>query len=78
MANFVYSDFMAHMQQIALSEGWLLLERDGYLEIQCFDGDPKQRFGGDNDAQDYVRSRAKEGSYMHQIAVQLDGTKVEG
>lgn len=69
------SDFTKEMHKEAMSEGWLLSERsDGYLEIQCYDDDPKHRFEGDNAALDYVVSRAREGSYLHMIALHLDGT----
>lgn len=70
-----YSEFTAAMHKAAEAEGWWLSERsDGYLEIQRFDEDPKERFKDDHAASAHVSAQALKGSYMHQLALHLDGT----
>lgn len=70
-----YSEFTPAMHKEAEAEGWWLSERDdGFLEIQRFDEDPEERFKDDRAAVDHVAARGKAGSYLHQLAMHLDGT----
>jgi hypothetical protein len=57
----------------AVREGWVLSERDdGFYEVQKYDEDPQERFANDDDAYEFVSSKARdEGSYMHQKALHL-------
>lgn len=62
-------------QTQAMSEGWLLSERDdGFLAIETYDDDPRHRFEGDNLAEDWVKAQAAQGSALHQKAVDFNWT----
>lgn len=66
--------FTPEYHQHAESEGWWLSERDdGVLEIQAHD--ESSRFMSDEAARDYVAARARDGSYLHQLALHLEWTK---
>jgi hypothetical protein len=63
------------MHKAAEAEGWWLSQRsDGYLEIQRWDEDPAAHFKTDGEALSHVETKARAGSYMHQLALHLDGT----
>ncbi len=68
------SNFTEAMHQQARAEGWRLSERsDGYLGIER--EDEAERFKTDDDAHEFVADQARlHGSYMHQLALHLDGT----
>ena len=73
MAQLSRASFTPEYHQHAESEGWWLSERDdGYLEIQAHD--ESGRFMSDEAAREYVADRARAGSYLHQLAMHLDGT----
>lgn len=67
--------FSKEFHDQAEKEGWWMSERsDGYWEIQKYD--ESDVFINDGEACQYVGARARAGSVMHQLALQLDGTKV--
>lgn len=62
-------------EKIARAEGWCLSERDdGLYQIQKLDD--VGVFETDDAALDYVRMRARQGGFVHQRALRLDGTRV--
>lgn len=59
----------------ALTEGWMLSERDdGHLQVQMDDDQPNV-FDGDFQAFCFVKARALAGSDYHRRAVDLHGTE---
>lgn len=67
--------FSKEFHDQAESEGWWMSQRDdGYWEIQKYD--ESNVFETDDMARGYVVARARTGSVMHQLALQLDGTKI--
>lgn len=77
MTQISHRAFTAAMHKQAEREGWWLSQRDdGYLEIQKFDEDTRQRFSSDDAARGFVSTQARDkGSYLHQLALHLDGTR---
>ncbi len=68
------SDWDSDMVFVAGDEGWMLSERsDGVLELQrC---DEMETFDGDRHAVDFIKSKANAGSYLHLIALSLNGER---
>lgn len=63
----------------AISEGWVLSERDdGHWEIQRLDDDPELRFDTDADALDWViKKKVQTSDPFYARAIALDGKKVK-